>query len=290
MSQPADLPHFIEVEISAYCNRRCSWCPNHDHERGRSTEVLDPAIWLALLAELGALSYAGEFAFHNYNEPLFAPDCLARLTEARAALRQARLVLFSNGDPLIHDLTLLDTLAASELDELRITRYPKENEAGLPPQAEHLHAWLTRIGLPAAQIPVIDEGRRLVAETRHAGLRVRVIAPRIDHYSDRGGSLSEHPLLRRRPRREPCLLPMNSAAIDVHGRLKLCCQIYDTTTADGARWVGGDLAENGFLAAWHGARMARLRRLTASGQFETLEPCRFCSHKSELSASPQAAA
>lgn len=290
MALSAELPRFIEVEISAFCNRRCSWCPNHDHARGRSTEVLDPAIWQALLAELGSLGYDGEFAFHNYNEPLLAPDCLVRLAQARAALPRARLVLFSNGDPLARDPRLLDALAASGLDELRVTRYPKESEAGLPPQAAHLRAWLTRIGLPAEQVLVIDEGRRLVAETRLAGLRVRVIAPRVDHYSDRGGSLSGHPLLCRTQRREPCLLPSNSAAIDVHGRLKLCCQIYDTTTADGARWVGGDLAEGGFLAAWRGARMARLRRLTASGQFGTLEPCRFCSHKSGLSAITQAAA
>ncbi len=53
--------------------------------------------------------------------------------------------------------------------------------------------------------------------------------PRIERYTDRAGSVDFTPLRATAPREQPCYLPFHSAAVDVHGALKVCCHIYDST-------------------------------------------------------------
>ena len=102
------LPDFIEVEIGTFCNRRCRWCPNGWHERGRQHDRMATRTWRRLLADLRRAEYAGWLAFHNYNEPLADPTLREKVDQARRALPRARLAVYTNGDLL--DRAMLDAL------------------------------------------------------------------------------------------------------------------------------------------------------------------------------------
>ena len=80
------------------------------------------------------------------------------------------------------------------------------------------------------------------------------------------------------PRTTPCLLPLHSAAVDVDGRLKLCCHVHDASTPESAPAVVGTVREVPFTTLWRSARLEALRRRLAAGDFAGL-PCASCTHQ-----------
>lgn len=273
---PAPLPGFIEVEIGTFCNRRCAWCPNGWHDRGlerHSTSMAD-ATWHALLDDLSAHAFHGWFAFHNYNEPMADPRLFERLAQARQALPRAKLEVHTNGDFLTAKSVL--ALAAAGCSLTRVTLYPSNERAMEPPDEDRLHRFLARLG-KASQARVVKTSK-LEHRVRHGEMELVVRLPRIDHYVDRMGSVRFEPLARPGARTTPCWLPFHSAAIDVHGALKLCCHVYDSTTPSSAPYVLGNVGETSFVKLWRSRRMETLRRSLARAAFEKLPACASCHH------------
>jgi MoaA/NifB/PqqE/SkfB family radical SAM enzyme len=285
---PAPLPGFIEVEIGTYCNRQCAWCPNGWHERGlksASRSMLDET-WRALLGDLGAARYAGWFAFHNYNEPMADPRLLERLSQARAALPAAKLEVHTNGDFLTR--ASVHALAGAGCSLTRVTLYPSNERALEPPDEGRLHRFLSRLGLSSEERVV--KTSKLEHRVQVGAMTLVVRLPRIEHYTDRAGSVHFEPLASTKPRSGPCWLPFHSAAIDVHGALKLCCHIYDTTAPGMEAYVIGNVAEQPFSSLWRSRRMEALRRRLARADYRRLGACASCAHASPSWMVPRARA
>jgi hypothetical protein len=271
----ARLPAFVEVEIGSYCNRRCPWCPNGWHDRGQQRRAMRVAVWQALLDDLARCRYRGALGFHNYNEPLADPRLFTRIRQARRALSEARLVVYTNGDLL--DRPMLERLASSGADALNVTLYPPAGRAFEAPQAAPLTRVARRLGLVRLG-RAADNGRRIKQYARFGALRVLLAVPHIAHYHDRAGSVGLAALVSHRPRVLPCLLPYASAAIDYHGNLKLCCHIYDSLLPDNRPCVIGNVGEQPFSRLWRSARLQRLRRQLARADFSGLPACAACAH------------
>ncbi|MDP3232570.1 MAG: SPASM domain-containing protein [Myxococcales bacterium] len=268
------LPGFIEVEIGTFCNRQCAWCPNGWHERGlehRSTSMAEPT-WRALLADLA--DYRGWFAFHNYNEPMADPHLFERMREARLAMPNAKLELHTNGDFLTRKTLLLLQQAGCALT--RVTLYPSNEKALEPPDEARLHRFLKRLELASGAR--VQKATKLEHRVQLESMELIVRLPRIEHYTDRVGAVQFEPIRNEAPRSTPCWLPFHSAAIDVHGALKLCCHIYDSTTPAMAHAVIGNVGEVPFTKLWRSRRMESLRRKLAAANFKTLPACAGCAH------------
>lgn len=67
------LPTYVEIETSNQCNRSCNWCPTGSVPGRRDQALMSWSLLENLLGQLGALSYRGWLALHNYNEPLLKP-------------------------------------------------------------------------------------------------------------------------------------------------------------------------------------------------------------------------
>ncbi|MBI4819808.1 MAG: radical SAM/SPASM domain-containing protein [Deltaproteobacteria bacterium] len=264
------LPDFIEVELGTYCNRSCDWCGNAWSDRGRRRRAMEPSVWNGLLADLRRHRFRGRLAFHNYNEPLADPDFDHRLIEARRALRRAKLVLYTNGDFL--DAARARSLESLGLDQANVTLYPENRHAFDPPDSTKIDRFLEKID--AKRGLRTDKRTKLVHTVRIGRLRVVVRVPRIENYNDRAGSVGLVSLGRGELRSAPCLMLHQAAAIDVHGRLKLCCQIYDTEVTPSG--VVGDV-RTGFVAVWRSELARDLRARLASAEFSNL-PCQTCHH------------
>ena len=274
--QPAALPDYIVVEIGSYCNRRCAWCPNGWHQRGRRREHMDEAVWRALLEDLGAAEYRGGLAFHNYNEPLADPSLYDKIAQVRRLVPDARPTVYSNGKLLNREV--LERLRQAGARELRVTRYPQKRRMRAEPEAKVLLELLGALGI-ADDARVEDRERRLVAVSRAGSLKVLVGAPRIRFYTSRGNSVGLEALRAEAARDWPCYYPVASAAIDYHGKLKLCCHIYDTQQPEAHPYVVGDVSERPFTELWSSARMLSLREQLARADFSGLPLCASCSHR-----------
>ena len=62
----------IEFESTAYCNRKCNYCPNVDYERFGSEEnfLMKEEIFENLLSQLVDLNFKGMISPHLYGEPM----------------------------------------------------------------------------------------------------------------------------------------------------------------------------------------------------------------------------
>ena len=117
----------VAIEISAACNRRCGYCPNHDHPRPEA--YLDDGLFRKMVGELKEMGFQGRVAFNLYNEPLMD----ARLPEFIAHVRQelpgAYILVDTNGDFLTR--ALWDTLRAAGLDFANITQHDGKIRAAI---------------------------------------------------------------------------------------------------------------------------------------------------------------
>jgi pyruvate-formate lyase-activating enzyme len=285
---PAPLPGFIEVEIGTYCNRQCAWCPNGWHERGLkpASRSMADGTWRALLSDLQGAGYSGWFAFHNYNEPMADPRLLERLADAHAALPDAKLEVHTNGDFLT--TRSLRALAEAGCSLTRVTLYPSNERALEPPDEARLHRFLSRLSLASEER--VEKTSKLEHRVRVGAMTLVVRLPRIEHYTDRAGSVHFEPIASTTPRSAPCWLPFHSAAIDVHGALKLCCHVYDTTAPGMEAYVIGNVGEVPFTRLWRSRRMESFRRQLARADFRRLEACATCTHVSPSWMVPRARA
>jgi hypothetical protein len=270
---PIAPPRYIEVELTTYCNRKCGWCPNAYSDRGRRRDEMPEATWQALLKDLGRTRYRGELAFHNYNEPLADPKLLDRLAEARAAIPKAKLMIFTNGDLLTPEL--FQRLVALGLGELRVTLYPAEGREDEEPTLEQVDRRIRRLGLDALGA-ASDVGRFVQREQIVGTLKLVVRAARVGRFGSRAGALGDSEWSWDGRRYWPCLQPTESAAIDAHGNLKICCHIYDTLDAKNASTVMGNLGQTPFSKLWAGRLMQKVRKQLGRADFDGLPVCAGC--------------
>lgn len=272
-----ELPRYIEVETSRRCNRVCSWCPNGSHATRREQELMPWPLYDKIARELGELGYGGWWAYHNYNEPLLNPRLKREIAHLREVVPDARPTIYTNGDRLTPDL--LRDLLGLGVEYLRVTRYPKNANAGELPDHDVIRRWLVRRGL-ADQLDwrFVTVRQGLAAVWESGRTRVEVIRPRIAGYTNRGGTVTSLPVVRVASRTAPCLMTATSASVDYLGRLKMCCNVYPDSQ-DHARYVVGSLWRTSFADLWFGESMAEWRERHARADWSTSPACVSCTQQ-----------
>lgn len=271
------LPLFVEVETHSYCNRSCHWCPNGWSDRGKQRDHISEGAWQAILGDLETAEYGGWFAFHNYNEPLSDPTIFDKIDQARRRLPQARLTLFTNGDYLTREG--LRRLVTHGVDYLRVTLYPESASTFDSPRIEKIASYLRKLDLATTNV-TLEAQHHLEGHLQVDTMELHLIVPQIAVYGNRGGSVLLEGLAKPGHRRtEPCYLPYRSVAVDHHGNLKLCCEIYDTQAPENHVYVIGNVEQDGLLDLWFSEKMNLLRKQVAAANFEHLPACQACTHR-----------
>nr|WP_272886729.1 radical SAM protein [Phenylobacterium aquaticum] len=97
------------METHSYCNRRCSYCPNVVGDRIGPNQFMPADILEKIYGGLEEINYDRYLILNYYNEPLADRSIIARISEARARLPNARIMIYSNGDYL--DRAFIEELA-----------------------------------------------------------------------------------------------------------------------------------------------------------------------------------
>ena len=93
-----DIPENVVIEVSAYCNRKCPWCPQLTHPRTDKTAKMPLDTFDKIIVELSSVGYAGKVAFHFFNEPLLDDRLEDLVARARKLLPKSHLYIHTNGD------------------------------------------------------------------------------------------------------------------------------------------------------------------------------------------------
>lgn len=86
----------ISIEISTYCNRKCSYCPNYNYETPKL--YADENIVYKAIDYLAELNYSGWINFSFYNEPTLDERLITFIKYANNKIPKATIMIFSNGD------------------------------------------------------------------------------------------------------------------------------------------------------------------------------------------------
>jgi len=266
------LPRFIELETSRYCNRQCEWCPNSNSNTRTTQEMMDWSIFTELIDELNSLSYSGILALHNYNEPLANPRLFKELEYINQNLSTCLPRIFSNGDYLTQPV--LDKLVELDVTWLRISLYPYTRERwSKEASTAKIHSWLESKKIAFnSNWKIIDVRQGVAAMSSKGKLTLEIIAPNVQVYNYRGGSVTG---ISGIDRQDPCYMTHHSAAIDYRGLLKMCCNIYPDHDAH-SPYIVGSLREYSFLDLWLSKTMQNLRSAHLKADWQKSPVCSKC--------------
>jgi sulfatase maturation enzyme AslB (radical SAM superfamily) len=115
----------IEFESTAYCNRKCNYCPNVEYERFGADEnfLMKQEVFETLINQLVDLRFTGLISPHLYGEPLSDHRILAWSKFIKEKLPKSRLKIVTNGDFLNKD-NFRDFIAAG-VDIFYISKHSK---------------------------------------------------------------------------------------------------------------------------------------------------------------------
>lgn len=275
-------PVFVEIETATRCNRRCQWCPTGSKPRGDEQHLMPWPLLVRIVEQLGAVGYDGWIALHNFNEPLLNPRLEDELALIGDVLPRARRSVFTNGDLLTR--AHLATFSTLGVAHVRVTRYPAQPLVEDRAAAGRLLArWARARGLADLVVGPPERTRRGWEVTGQVdGVELQVVRPAVaETYSNRAGSVQIRS--RRVPRTAACALTTRSAAIDVAGRLKMCCNV-SLDLAAHARYEVADLGQTPFRSAWEDPWLRSLRNRHALADWTDSPICATCDQTSYVEA------
>jgi radical SAM protein with 4Fe4S-binding SPASM domain len=243
-----DTVQNIEIAISSFCNRKCTYCPNSLYDRHSKREYMADSLFDALLKQLSEINYKGRIALHRYNEPLADPDyALKRISQIKNALPNSQIWIYTNGDYLTP--SLIEKLEKSGVHQLLVTSHalPKDKEFNIV--RNRMLSRLKKLKLSFLDHELSsDKTENWV--TINSNEKMQHSWRAINFYSndslgnlkmsDRGESLNVN---NEYSRNSPCVIPFTEMQIEWDGTILPCCNIH-SDVPEHQSYVLGKFTEN----------------------------------------------
>ena len=255
----------IEIEISDFCNRVCSYCPNSFVDRRITRNKMDDALFTKIVSQLGEIKWNGTLCFHRYNEPLSdRPYAIARIREARKFLPLARLRIYTNGDYLNRDY--LHELYAAGCRSICATIHVEPSEYSDESATAMLKKRLENLGYVSEieKITIGVSAQVLVADDLDFIYRVQDFGRDVDGIPvrvDRGGSIDPHTDI---VRTEPCVMPVVEMQIETDGTMMPCCHLRSDVAEHKGCSLGRLTPESDLFTEWTNATYVGWRKSMSS--------------------------
>jgi MoaA/NifB/PqqE/SkfB family radical SAM enzyme len=263
----------VEVETHSYCNRRCSYCPNVVGDRLGENVRLADRTWRMVLSDLAEIGFRQNLVLNSYNEPLADRAILDRIREARAALPEARIMLYTNGDYL--DPGYVEALAEAGLSYMHVSIHMRKDDRYSDIYAVNRMLEISvRMGI-AARIGTVRANEYMLARVPHPRIEIEMRAINfMKHGTDRGGLMEE--IRPPAPRTAPCYFPFSHFVVGFNGNVVPCCHIR-ADRPEHAGYVTGNLAEAGSIFQAYAGRNAAAWRRELVSALPKRRPCDSCS-------------
>jgi GTP 3',8-cyclase len=235
------FPRSICVEVSKWCNRTCSYCPNVTNKT--PTEFMPMDKIEAVFNRISELKWTGPVDFNFYNEPTAdkrLPE-IVRLLMKLVPKALPRVV--TNGDYLTR--AYMETMIDAGIVFFGVTRHPPFSEA-----------WDLNIETLRSEFPLHITFGQIWDPSNPSDPR---------ELSNRGGAVD---IPNYRPL-TTCDEPSQCLNILIDGSVVLCCADYHRTTNY------GNVLEMPILEVWRNPEFKRIRTDVRRGKTE-LNICNAC--------------
>jgi len=109
----------VAIEISTFCNRKCSYCPVSKEEEKIPKLYMEKELFYLLIKQLDDMNFSGTIMYHFYNEPLYDSRLSEFIAYTSQHLPKASSRVFTNGDPLT--LEMAKSLFDAGLNDIVVT-------------------------------------------------------------------------------------------------------------------------------------------------------------------------
>ena len=259
--------YVIHLEISSFCNRACSYCPNYFlHSTRKQKTELPKNLFLQCLEDLKSIHYDKFIEFNGFNEPLYDRTLfLKRAKQVKTFLPESSIVINTNGDYL--DEKYFYEISESGIDFLCITSHLTENEC-LKSEAERQKK-ASKFFEKFAHVNFTPEKNWWTAQI--GGMKVFFQLSTYNETGHNWGSSIGDISLKRT---EPCFVPAKHVYVDYRGRVNLCCSVnMDCNGTDD--FCAGQIGDKRLFDIYDGKKAAKIRHALLNMR-DVPQCCRYC--------------
>jgi len=239
------LPTYVALEINAYCNRKCVYCPNYKYgQRSDNNSIMSESVFYKVINELARLQYHRTVYYHLYNEPLTDKRLPGFVEYTRLKLPKTTIDIYTNGDYL--DYSLYSLLINKGVDRFLIAIH---GENASPKLLEALN-----------KLSEKEKKAYIILKNTYDDYRNKK-----DIFFNRGGSIN---ISERVSDSKPCEYVL-SCNIDYKGNVILCCNDYF------GKYIFGNVKEQPLHDIWFNKEYMILRNRIALG-YRELPICKKC--------------
>lgn len=257
----------IEIEISSFCNRKCSFCGNTYIDRYSQHHIMEEEVYVGFLEKLKEINYTGVLNFNRYNEPFAEKVILDRIAIARDLLgNKATLMCFSNGDFL--DAEYFSQIQETGLDILHIQDYSNETDKNVI--INSLLQIKDKINSSDYEIKCHES----MIECRLFDTTMKEVC--IQHRffekcgNPRGGILAQ---FETEIYDEPCYSPSFTIVIDYNGNVMPCCNLR-SDSEEHKKYILGNIKRDNIVDIYFSDKALNFRNSLLLGRRP--RACRFC--------------
>jgi cyclic pyranopterin phosphate synthase len=235
----------IDFELNSMCNRRCTYCPNH--EEVRPVGYLSYELFAKAIRELAVCSYSGTLQFNFYGEPLLDRRLPEFVAYAKEHCPSAQPMIYTNGDFLTQ--SLFEKLSVAGVHLVVLTLH--DGDLRVP----HLD-WINSLSPQERSKITIQIPDELFLDNRVTQAQ----GPRttIDRKTDQ--SFRDH----------PCFRPYQNVVVTAAGKVLGCCLDFKQ------KMIMGDLTRESLMDIWMSAEAIAFRESLLSGNRSEHALCKNC--------------
>lgn len=274
--------HTVDIEVSSYCNRTCSFCTNSFTDRRSEQKLMDDKLFSNVMRQLGSIQFSGRIYFHRYNEPLFnKPYILGRLTEARNLVPNALLSITTNGDYL--DREYVQQIYAAGCRSIYVSAYITDRtEYSDDAMKERILSMARAWGYPF-EFATSEAGQHSIKIDAFPDLEFTITG--VNYYqrdastgdvraNDRGGALGFEKAYRRH---SPCVLPFEWLEIGWNGDVMPCCHVRSDVPSQKDTVLAKLHSNSNIFEVWTNKNFVAWRRELIGWQLKRA-PCTSCDY------------
>jgi len=257
----------ISIEIGAYCNRKCWFCPNSINERPK--EFMSKALIKKILRELGAIGYDKRIELYIYNEPLLDKRLEEIIALCRVMVPKSSIMFATNGD-LIKDLQQINKWFKVGLNQLQVNVYSNVK------RFKKLGKLLKKSNaIPGNVYENTSASKRVYSIEQKFDRKLTPTSPKIGRFelTNRSGNIDLIPKLPQ-PIQKICVRPFRLMQVNWEGKVIICCNDYHGEV------LCGDVNKTSVIDIWEKSTTYRkYRNKLLKDDRSKLPLCDVCSFK-----------